>query len=412
MHENAFNSSWVLIGLLFIAQVVVAQNDMSLVLLSEWVETGATCLDGSPVAYYLRRNTSSHQWVVFFHGGAWCDSIESCYLRSLTTLGSSTTYPPTATSGGIFSNNQYLNPDFYTWNAVSPMYCDGASWTGNADQPATYNNTQIYFRGKRNLDALISSLQQQGMSEASDVMIGGCSAGGLATYFHADYIASFFPNASTIKAMPVSGFFLNASSLYGQYVFGDQMAAVFNLHNSSGGVHAQCIANNQQHPQACFMAENTYPYIKTPIFPLNSLYDQYQLDCILTATMVGCNQVPGLAQCTSSPIYCNSSGANILNAYRTTFLSKFITAPTFGNPSNGYFLDSCIGHCEADPYDAPDPSNLHFGDWSFMTIDGIDSTEAVGNWYFNRSTRNGYIDCELNVHSPVACNPTCGQGST
>jgi hypothetical protein len=38
----------------------------------------------------------------------------------------------------------------------------------------------------------------------------------------ADYIASFFP-AARVKAMPVSGFFLNVSNLAGDYVYGTQM---------------------------------------------------------------------------------------------------------------------------------------------------------------------------------------------
>jgi hypothetical protein len=39
------------------------------VFLPSYVADGAMCLDGSPVNYYLRRNESSDQWVVFFQGG-------------------------------------------------------------------------------------------------------------------------------------------------------------------------------------------------------------------------------------------------------------------------------------------------------------------------------------------------------
>jgi hypothetical protein len=42
---------------------------MVLVKLTEAVADGAVCLDGSPIAYYIRRNVSSDQWVVFFQGG-------------------------------------------------------------------------------------------------------------------------------------------------------------------------------------------------------------------------------------------------------------------------------------------------------------------------------------------------------
>ena len=93
---------------------------------------------------------------------------------------------------------------------------------------------------------------------------------GLATYFHADYVASFYPQA-TVKAMPVSGFFLNVTNVAGDYVYGTQMSVcghvlcaicvshvllqqVFSLQNSTGGVHQGCIAANPGNEVACILA--------------------------------------------------------------------------------------------------------------------------------------------------------------
>lgn len=101
----------------------------SLRLLSDAVEQGARCLDGSPAAYYIRydegcekkgkervhicshthmqvdestysthewltpRRAPSpdhiHKWVVFLEGGGWCSSLDECLERSRTQLGSS-----------------------------------------------------------------------------------------------------------------------------------------------------------------------------------------------------------------------------------------------------------------------------------------------------------------------------------
>ncbi len=47
------------------------------------------------------------------------------------------------TSGGVFSNSPSMNPDFYTWNAVHLNYCDGASWTGNADAPVNVSGQNV-----------------------------------------------------------------------------------------------------------------------------------------------------------------------------------------------------------------------------------------------------------------------------
>jgi hypothetical protein len=56
--------------------------------------------------------------------------------------------------------------------------------------------------------------------------------------------------------------------------------------------------------------ENNYPYIKTPIFPLNSMYDIWQLECIATATISpeACNAFPAWSTCFTwgaSPSVCS-----------------------------------------------------------------------------------------------------------
>jgi hypothetical protein len=55
--------------------------------------------------------------------------------------------------------------------------------------------------------------------------------------------------------------------------------------------------------------ENTWPFIKTPIFPLNSMYDTWQLGCILTSTIAPeqCSAFPTWASCITNPEACNST---------------------------------------------------------------------------------------------------------
>ena len=50
---------------------------MNLVKLTEAVNDGAVCLDGSPIAYYIRQNTSSNQVGIFIQ---FVDSILSLLL--------------------------------------------------------------------------------------------------------------------------------------------------------------------------------------------------------------------------------------------------------------------------------------------------------------------------------------------
>jgi len=102
----------------------------------------------------------------------------------------------------------------YDWNAVFMKYTDGASFSGDNSTSGTPGTHNLHFRGRRILDATVMQLlKQHGLSTATDVVISGCSAGGLATYLHADHWAQALAEAKVpierIAALPDSGFFLD-----------------------------------------------------------------------------------------------------------------------------------------------------------------------------------------------------------
>ena len=45
----------------------------------------------------------------------------------------------------------------------------------------------------------------KGLNKADEVILTGCSAGGLATYLHADYVASVIPKSAKYHAIPDAG---------------------------------------------------------------------------------------------------------------------------------------------------------------------------------------------------------------
>jgi len=63
----------------------------------------ALCLDGSHAAYYINEG-DPHKILISYEGGGWCGSsdlastIENCYQRSKTALGSSLNYTANWTS--------------------------------------------------------------------------------------------------------------------------------------------------------------------------------------------------------------------------------------------------------------------------------------------------------------------------
>lgn len=71
----------------------------------------AKCLDGSQGAYYISKGDAT-KVLLFFEGGGWCgdadlsSTLENCYQRSKSNLGSSTNYQETMTeSYGIVSRD-------------------------------------------------------------------------------------------------------------------------------------------------------------------------------------------------------------------------------------------------------------------------------------------------------------------
>jgi hypothetical protein len=174
-------------------------------------DDGAVCLDGTPGAYYISPGAGSGatSWYIHHQGGGWCRSLTDCLHRSTTDLGTSVKYPPTqpatamAGQSGAMSRDQALNPQMYNWNHVWIKYCDGNSFTGDNESTTVAGNTTLFWRGSRILDAVIDSLMDSNvaaLSKATEVVVGGGSAGGLATFIHCDRWANALKAKGSVSA--------------------------------------------------------------------------------------------------------------------------------------------------------------------------------------------------------------------
>jgi hypothetical protein len=79
-------------------------------------------------------------------GGGWCNTTNDCLSRSKTRLGSSLQWPRIINLGGIFSDNETVNGEFYDWNVVFLGYCDGGSFSGYLRDPVDVGGTELCFR--------------------------------------------------------------------------------------------------------------------------------------------------------------------------------------------------------------------------------------------------------------------------
>lgn len=162
------------------------------------------CLDGSFPVYYFARGKERSKWIVFLQGGDWCtryaltgtkDSRRSCVARSRTKDGSTYRKGPHKSLEkvgevyGELSPSPGRNPLMHRWNKVYVQNCDATSFSSSLDEEVEAGGRRLHFRGLAVIEEVVSDLlDNRGMGEATDVVLAGCSAGGLAVYLHADRV--------------------------------------------------------------------------------------------------------------------------------------------------------------------------------------------------------------------------------
>jgi hypothetical protein len=337
-----------------------------LVLLTEAAKTaGAVCLDGSPGGYQIRPGKPGNdRWVVFHQGGGWCNSDENCAARANTALGSSN-HPNKYSWGATYSDpyegsQLFLTPPFDTATLVYALYCDGGSWAGNATAPvmARPNSSapmqKVFYRGRPLLDALYTHLLGAGLSSASELLFGGCSAGALTVYMHADYVASRMPRTVKVVALADAMFSIDTPDAQGSLAAPERFAWIFTGMNCSGSVNQECLRANPN-GTACMFGASTAPFVKTPLFVLNSKFDTWQAGGII-----------GAGKCGSKITTCPPAIQSFWKSYGMRMVETLKALP----PQHGGFLSNCQAHCQAGS-----------GAWHSRTIDGTSMGGAFTSWY-------------------------------
>lgn len=313
---------------------------------------GAVCMDGTPPAYYLRHGSGSgsSKWIIFFEGGGWCYTLAACAQRARTDLGSSISYPECLLRNKIrfyMHHDPKKNPLMYNWNVVYVKYCDGGSYAGDAavvleagqgqtqgrrldgrsDEEeeargqegnasthreglgAPRETATLHFRGRANREGTIHQLlHTTALGAATDIVLGGCSAGALGIYLGLDQMAAQIRahNASqraAIVGFADSGFFMAHTSdnkwklrrsngppgvdlaaheaiIGGNMDFQGAMRNVFRFMNVSAGAHPQCVGavGAAGRPTSdCFFPQHLAPFVRTPLFAKQPKFDQWQI---------------------------------------------------------------------------------------------------------------------------------------
>eukprot|EP01064_Diplonema_japonicum_P027394 TRINITY_DN394_c1_g1_i1.p1 TRINITY_DN394_c1_g1~~TRINITY_DN394_c1_g1_i1.p1 ORF type:complete len:396 (+),score=64.37 TRINITY_DN394_c1_g1_i1:50-1189(+) len=328
---------------------------------------GAKCLDGTNPGYYYRvgSNGDENKWRIHLRGGAWCFTDETCAQRTKSTVGTSKFLTPNISGAEApFGFMNTSEPHFGNWSLAYVMYCDGSSWTSNRTDSTTTGNITVWHRGRPNLYSFMQDIERVAgvMSKSTEVVLTGTSAGGMAEYLNANYLRTLLPPAAKTVLLPDAGFFLFSNTTL-NYNY-QQLQEGWNIWNSKAALDPDCIADHPHHVD-CMIPKVQLPYVKMPVFIMQSLYDTAQNHCNTNS--------PG----------CNASIAQYRNWLQTN-ISNSVT------PQTAVFATACRQHEES----------CKDADWDGIHVGGVTPSSAFYDFYHNQDyTRRFDVDWPN--------NPTC-----
>lgn len=234
----------------------------------------------------------------------------------------------------------------------------------------------MYYRGARLLDALLDSLLGAGLKRSKHLIWGGCSAGGLTTYLHADYVAQRVGAGTRVVALADAMFSLE----YEPFVtpppptktFPQLMAWGYENWNSTNAIDADCRAHyGEKDAWRCLFGATVAQHVQTPLFVLNSKFDTWQASAIVGAPS------PGII--TQE----NQTVQQFWLQYAAALVSNFSTLPS----QHGGFLTNCPAHCQSGrATHGHDPTHRTADPWNLTTINSTSIGNAFKLWYDARSS--------------------------
>jgi len=309
----------------------------------------AKCLDGTPARYYLSKGDAKRVFV-FFEGGGFCRNLTACRQRASSYLGSTARDPSSLVlDRPYFSRSPIASPLLSSFTFAFVRYCDGGYFSGERLDPVEHNGTRLYFHGSWITKAVFADLQLHAMT---DVIIGGCSAGGIHVLAHLDAMRAMLPSTVALSGFADSGFYMDVTFFTGFKRFVVSPAG----HNASRLLSSSCIAAFSSETEKCLIAQRNALFLKTPTFVWQSRYDLDQRSCEMSS------------DCAATPDCVNAYAQNLSSAIHTQLLAR-------RQPRHGAFIDVCARHCDDN---VRQPQSI--------AVDGVTPLQAFALWHSAHAT--------------------------
>lgn len=207
------------------------------------------------------------------------------------------------------------NPVFHDWTKAYLIYCDGSEYTGSVDDPISYKDTKLYFRGYNNTLEQFRFLDEKyDFYNGETIVLTGESAGGMGTFFYSNYLADNTKTARVL-AIPDSGVFLVNffSIIAGGPIMRYAAYSLMNFVNAERRAFpiGQCIDDHSDDILECYTTSNLTNYFKVPMLIVESPYDSFSIKNIVFTSCLSNSRPPySLAKC-------NDSTREFIENYRT-----------------------------------------------------------------------------------------------
>ncbi|KAL1522401.1 hypothetical protein AB1Y20_017391 [Prymnesium parvum] len=410
-------------------------------------EGSGTCLDGSPAGYYIWKAEQDNrtpkfrtQWVIFLEGGGWCLSPEDCGLRATTNAGSSRKWVPFASKGGILSRCCSMSSmELCNMNKVFVPYCDGASFGGQreislgraANVSVATGSTPHALRsdGRAILAGVVEHLiAQHSLGQATDVLLSGCSAGGLAAVLYAAEVRAALRKAGAplqrFKVAVFSGLFFAAPRRGSMRTTGPQLSAferqmrqVVEMSNMSLPTGCRA-ATPRGHAWRCLLGTAPLDALPAdlPALVIQSTFDLFHTNCIMAADerksyrsryfQAGCLSgdwrrcLQWMTPARSAVQHCSSEQLQQMDKFHQQVTSDLTSSSALQRRGNSAFLQNCNDHCA-------DANSLQG-----TTIGGVTMIDAFTAWWKASADAlpQTHLGCRLNfTHADGLGPPRCAK---
>ena len=211
------------------------------------------------------------------------------------------------------------------------------------------------LRRVRLLERALDTLQQRfGLADARRLVVTGGSAGGLSTFLHVDRIADRLKAAQSTQAaliarkappqvvrLPNAGFFIDGpTDEPSKPAFATLVQYGVSMFNATPALSAACKAAHAGEEWKCWLAPSAAPFVRQPLFVVQSRFDEFQLRCLLG--------LPCMLNEPCGPPYnpdpnCSAAERTAIVDFGADLLRKlqpFLRA----KPESGLWLVSCIQH--------------------------------------------------------------------